>query len=90
MKDTGLRLIKNDALSHASLPTPSGEELFSTVVKLTGLPEEQMTEELSQILENKGCSSHSMTIEDLRTAVLAYLESLHHEFGETLSPDAPH
>jgi hypothetical protein len=53
-----------------------GKELLETVVSLTGLPEELMQKELIRILESSGQDSTNLTLDDLRFALLAYLEQL--------------
>jgi hypothetical protein len=54
----------------------SGQELIKTVVSLTGLPEPVMRNELNEILENAGQTSHDLTLDQLREAMVAYLEAL--------------
>jgi len=88
MKELEPRFIKKDLATQ--LGTPTGDELFETVVELTGLPQDAVTHELSQILDNQGCSSENLTLEDLRSALVDYLESLHQEMEGNLEPDAPH
>ncbi len=79
-----------DGLNGAAEAIPSaaeelgGETLLNTVVSLTGLPQKLMYEELDQILK---LSPHKreagdLTMQELRTALLAYLESLGESFGE--------
>ena len=61
---------------------PAGTELIETVVSLTGLSADDqsvMQGELEQILEGAGCSRDNLTIEELRTALLGYLETLQDE-----------
>lgn len=67
--------------------TPGGEELIEQVASLTGLPEPWVHQELGRIVENAGHSPGTLTLEQLREAMLAYLESLQHELEE--APDAP-
>jgi hypothetical protein len=59
--------------------SPLGDELISTVVSLTGLPAPLMQQELQNILESAGQKTSDLTIEDLRAAMLTYLESLQSE-----------
>lgn len=56
-----------------------GRELMQKVVTLTGLPEKWVEQELDQILEKNGCSSESLTLQDLRDSLVAYLENLYLE-----------
>lgn len=53
----------------------SGTELVETLLNSTGLPENLVGEELGGILENAGASPATLTLEELRSAMLAYLES---------------
>ncbi|MCM2322027.1 MAG: hypothetical protein NDJ90_02070 [Oligoflexia bacterium] len=57
-------------------PEPGGQELIDTVVSLTGLPQPWVQDELGEILDNAGVSSGTCTLEQLRAAMLAYLESM--------------
>jgi hypothetical protein len=59
---------------HSSL---SGEQLLEEVVALTGVPQEEMKQELSRILTETGHGGpEELTIETLRASLLAYLEEL--------------
>jgi len=53
----------------------TGSELVDTVVSFTGLPETLVGEELGSILESAGHSPETLTLEQLRAAMVAYLES---------------
>lgn len=53
----------------------SGIDLFATVVEGTGLPPELASQELSEILGQSGMNAESLTLEQLRAAMLAYLEA---------------
>lgn len=70
---------------------PGGEELVATVVMNTGLPANLMEKELNTIIESSGQSSADLTIEGLRAAMIAYLESIHQDMMETdaENPAAP-
>lgn len=65
------RLIKN-----VEQGKPSGTELLQTVVTLTGLPEPLISQELNQILALTGSESSELTLDQLRHAMVAYLEAL--------------
>lgn len=66
-----------------NFPNPlEGERLVQTVVSLTDLPEPLIGEEMANILEASGHSSENLTIEELRAAMLAYLEALHQGFED--------
>ena len=54
--------------------------LAQTVVELSGLPIDAAQDELEAILHQSGISPVDLTLDDLRTAMLAYLEQLHLEF----------
>jgi hypothetical protein len=62
-----------------------GPALIDQVVTATGLPDDLVTQELDQILGNAGCSKENVTLEQLREAMLTYLESLHQEVVEAES-----
>jgi hypothetical protein len=55
---------------------PGGQELIDTVVSLTELPDPLVREELDQILQLSGKNSEEVTLDELRKAMLIYLESL--------------
>lgn len=60
---------------------PAGQQLIQTVVDHTGLPEELVHREITQILELTGTSSDRLTLDDFRQAMLAYLEQMHASIG---------
>ena len=53
-----------------------GPELLKQVVSLTRLPEQLIGNELESLLEAQGHSSENLTLDQLRDALLIYLESL--------------
>jgi hypothetical protein len=55
---------------------PGGLELLDTVAQMTGLPEPLVQQELHEILESAGQNAGSVTLEQLREAMLLYLEAL--------------
>jgi hypothetical protein len=59
-----------------------GKELISTVVSLTGLPEDLVARELEGILVRAGCKPESLTLDDLRIALMAYLDSMHNDLAD--------
>jgi hypothetical protein len=71
---------KLDENSLGSSSEVGGQELIRTVVSLTGVPENLMTEELGSILELSGQDANTLTLDQLRQAILVYLESLEKEF----------
>jgi hypothetical protein len=50
-----------------------GNELFTEVTDLTGLPKSLISEELVSILGRVGATPHAVTLEDLRKAMATYL-----------------
>lgn len=58
---------------------PNGEELIDQIVSLTGLPQPLVHEELRHILQHSKQvldSEGPLTLDQLREAMLAYLEEL--------------
>lgn len=53
-----------------------GNDLFSKVTGLTGLPEDQIGRELRNLLEKKGISPEECTMDSLRSALQDYLNDL--------------
>lgn len=60
----------------------TGVQLIDKVVSLTQLPHSLMQEELGQIIENSGHAPEGLTLDQLREAMLAYLESLYASCSE--------
>jgi hypothetical protein len=56
-----------------------GAELIQKLVTLTGMPEELMHEELGGILQQAGEDASTVTLEQLRSAMILYLEQLERE-----------
>jgi hypothetical protein len=57
----------------------AGENLIQTLVTLTGLPETMANAEMNQILELSGHEPEKrsdITLDELRAALIAYLEAL--------------
>ncbi len=62
-----------------------GENLIQTLVTLTGLPEGMANAEMDQILELSGHEPEKrsdITLDELRAALIAYLEALEPTFSE--------
>jgi hypothetical protein len=55
---------------------PGGQELIEQVVSLTGLPESMVEKELHEILDLTGRNPASLTLDELRQAMLLYLEAI--------------
>lgn len=51
-------------------------ELFSEVARLTGLPSEFAEQEIAGLLEKQGVAPEDVTLDSLRAAALAYLETV--------------
>lgn len=64
----------------------SGIDLFASVVEESGLPMELASQELSQILGSSGLTAEGLTLEQLRAAMLAYLEAFAPEQEADLEP----
>ncbi|MBY0469697.1 hypothetical protein K2X30_00910 [bacterium] len=60
-------------------PENSGADLINEVIALTGLPSQELQEELQQIVKNSGHDQESLTLEQLRAAMIAYLEAIQAE-----------
>lgn len=60
----------------------TGSQLIKTVVDLTELPQSLMQSELGYIIESSGHVPEALTLDQLRSAMLAYLEALHQEYCE--------
>lgn len=62
-----------------------GQKLLDQVVSLTGLPEDLISSELDEILENSGRSAKNVTLEELRAALIAHLESVNRDMQSRFS-----
>lgn len=62
---------------------PSGEELIQQLVSASGLPEAAVHSELSEICAVAGQDPGNMTLDQLRAAMLTYLEQLEASAQET-------
>jgi hypothetical protein len=61
---------------------PGGQELIDTVITLTGMPSELMEAEIGRILKTSGQGPEELTLEGLRSAMLAFMETLTPEMFE--------
>ncbi len=67
----------NEPVLAQPAPSPAqGPDLLNQVVTLTGLPNDLVELELLKILETQGCKEETLTLDELRVALLAYLESM--------------
>ena len=60
---------------------PDGQELLQVLVSLTGLPEEWVRRELDHILEKSGKGQENLTLDELRAAMVIYLESIQKDWN---------
>ncbi len=56
-----------------------GSKVLKEVVSLTGLPEEFLDTEITQLLGTAGESVNNMTLDQLRSVMLNYLETINDE-----------
>lgn len=79
--DVPNRVSATGAANHVTTTeNAQGPALIDQVVRLTGLPENWVHEELDEILTTSGQPSEELTLDGLRAAMLAYLESLQETF----------
>jgi hypothetical protein len=63
-----------------------GQSLIQTIVSLTELPEPLVHQEMNGILQLSGHQSENLTLDQLRLAMLSYLEAIQAEMGEDFEP----
>jgi hypothetical protein len=61
---------------------PNGQELVDAVVALTGLPAQWIGPELAEILDQNDQSETELTLDQLRSAMLNYLEKMNEGVAE--------
>lgn len=54
----------------------NGEELLEEVASLTGLPPDWVQTELTKIVTNSGHKPEDLTLDELRSSMLAYLDEM--------------
>jgi|GEM_PF-2559930 len=59
---------------------PCGQELIQKLITLTGLPEPMVNQELEQILGPTSEQKNELTLDELRAAMIQYLEHCQTEF----------
>jgi hypothetical protein len=65
----------------------AGEELIQKLVSLTGLPVDPVRAELEEILKVSGhTSTAELSMDDLRAALLVYLDAVQDDLGSDESP----
>jgi hypothetical protein len=60
-----------------------GAMVLQEVVQMTGVPEEVLGNEISQLLGTTGEGVSEMTLDQLRSVLLNYLETLNEEMTES-------
>ena len=61
----------------------AGSDLLEKIVSLTGLPSTEMEQELRHILDKSGINLENMTLDDLRLAMVSYLDSIHEDLDSS-------
>ena len=61
-----------------------GAAVIQEIVQMTGLPEDYLDSEISQLLGTPGESVNHMTLDELRTVLLNYLETVNEEMTQGL------
>lgn len=56
-----------------------GEELVRKIIQLSGLPQDQVQDEIHDLLNQIGTNHKEVTIDELRNAMLLYLETIQRE-----------
>lgn len=81
------QLTQDRNAADSSVPPLDGLALVSEVVHHTGIAGTLIEPELSAIIEGAGHSASTLTLEQLRAAMLSYLESLNVGMGEDDEPE---
>ncbi len=68
----------------ASSETPEGAAVLKEVVQMTGLPEQYLDSEISEFLGTATDSVNDLTLEQLRSVLLNYLETVNEEMTQDL------
>lgn len=63
-----------------------GQELFETVVSLSGLPDQLIRSELNEILDQAEQDDGALTLEQLRSAMIEYLEMINDAVADGVEP----
>lgn len=58
------------------MTAPAGRELIEEVISLTELPEPLISQELEALIQDSGKNPETLTIDELRASMLAYLEMI--------------
>jgi len=68
----------------------NGQDLLDTVASLTGLPEDLVQQELQDMITAAGQNPGNVTLDELRSAMLLYLEALAIQEESLLDGDTLH
>ena len=66
---------------------PEGATVLQEVVQMTGLPEDYLNTEISQFLGTTNGTVNDLSLEQLRAALLNYLESINEEMTRSETPN---
>jgi hypothetical protein len=69
----------------ASAVDQTGAVVLQEVVQMTGLSEEYLDSELSSLLGAKGPTVNDMTLDQLRSVLMNYLETINEEMTQSSS-----
>jgi hypothetical protein len=64
-----------------------GTRVLKEVVQLTGLPEEYLNDEISQFLGTTNTTVNELSLEQLRAALLNYLESVNEQITQEIGQE---
>lgn len=76
-RSSSLELVKADG-------SADGAAVLQEVVQMTGLPEEYLNSEISELLGTASEKVNNLTLEQLRSVLLNYLETVNEEMVQTL------
>jgi hypothetical protein len=62
---------------------PDGAAVLQEVVQMTGLPEDVLGREIAQLLGTPGEGVSQLTLDQLRSVLLSYLDTINDEMSES-------
>ncbi len=62
--------------------TSDGAAVIQEIVQMTGLPEDYLDSEIAQLLGTPGETVNNLTLEQLRSVLLNYLETMNEEMTQ--------
>ncbi|MBS1958031.1 MAG: hypothetical protein JST80_01030 [Bdellovibrionales bacterium] len=65
---------------------PEGAAVLQEVVQMTGLPEDYLNTEISGFLGTANGTVNELSLEQLRAALLNYLETINDEINQSQTP----